>query len=118
MVAGAETGMTGVYPDYTNPRISLRIHHHQVHSCIPCRGFLPSGPTCGPLLSCGVRKSRDCLKMVAGADPRMVPLRLQWEPIAAPEGNPLFHTHMSHILSNRVGIYRHSLRISLRIHHL
>ena len=25
------------------------------HGCIPCRGFLPSGPTCGPLLSCGVR---------------------------------------------------------------
>jgi hypothetical protein len=28
MVAGTETGMTGVYPDYTDLRISLRIHHH------------------------------------------------------------------------------------------
>jgi hypothetical protein len=28
LVAGAEPGMTGVYPDYTNPRISLRIHQH------------------------------------------------------------------------------------------
>ena len=27
---------------------SLRFHHHQIHSCIPCRGFLPSSPTCGP----------------------------------------------------------------------
>jgi hypothetical protein len=27
------------------------------HGCIPCRGFLPSGPTCGPLLSCGVRQT-------------------------------------------------------------
>jgi hypothetical protein len=28
LVAGAEPGVTGVYPDYTNPRISLRIHQH------------------------------------------------------------------------------------------
>lgn len=56
-------------------RISLRYHHHQVHGCIPCRGFLPSGPTCGPYFRAEYGwawKTKKPLNLTPVEEPRLV----------------------------------------------